>query len=158
MKEKPNFTLRPVTDDDGKFIMDLFEETSERTLGSLPLPPTSKRQMLEMQLHARETGWRASNPNGVFQLILVEGERAGQWYINEADDQITLIYAALTGRFRGRGLISYLTKELMGRADESGKPLSAHVETGNPAREIWLHLSFNVLSDDGVYHKLSYCQ
>ena len=156
MKEKPTFTLRPVTDDDREFIFDLFEETSERTFGALALAADSKRQLLEMQLKARESGWRASNPGGDFQLILVEGARAGLWYVNEADDEIMLIYAALTAPFRGQRIISYLTKELMAKADETGKRLSARVEAGNPAREIWSHLGFAVLSDNGVYCELRY--
>jgi len=155
METEPKFDLRPLTDDDSEFLKCLFAETNGQVFEGLQAE--QKSELMEMQLSARETGWRTSYPSGRFQLIVVESEAAGLWYTAENEDSLTLIYAALSRKYRGRGIVAALTRQWMMRVKEMGKPIEAHVEATNPAMAIWVHLGFKVISTSGVYTRLKYC-
>ena len=58
---------------------------------------------------------------------------------------------ALLPAFRGTGLGSQILSTLQSRARQSGKPLTIHVETNNPARRLYLRLGFEEQEAKGVY-------
>jgi predicted GNAT family acetyltransferase len=64
---------------------------------------------------------------------------------------------ALTPPYRGRGLGTRLLRGLIAEAEQSGRPLSLHVETHNPARRLYERLGFRPAGDSGeVYLRMEY--
>ena len=52
---------------------------------------------------------------------------------------------------RGRGIGTALVTELFAEADASGRSVSIHVETNNPARRLYERLGFQDVGEHGVY-------
>ncbi len=53
--------------------------------------------------------------------------------------------------FRGRGIGTALVTELFAEADASGRSVSIHVESNNPARRLYERLGFQDVGEHGVY-------
>jgi predicted GNAT family acetyltransferase len=53
--------------------------------------------------------------------------------------------------YRGKGIGTYLLNALISESEETGKPLSIHVERFNPALRLYWRLGFREVSDKGVY-------
>jgi ribosomal protein S18 acetylase RimI-like enzyme len=53
--------------------------------------------------------------------------------------------------FRGRGIGTALVTQLFAEADASGRSVSIHVESNNPARRLYVRLGFQGVGEHGVY-------
>jgi ribosomal protein S18 acetylase RimI-like enzyme len=58
---------------------------------------------------------------------------------------------ALAPPFRRRGIGTALLDALIAEAQASGRTLSIHVETNNPARRLYERLGFAKAGEHGVY-------
>jgi ribosomal protein S18 acetylase RimI-like enzyme len=58
---------------------------------------------------------------------------------------------ALLPEYRGMGIGTRLLRDLISESEESGKPLSIHVERFNPALRLYERLDFRTVEDKGVY-------
>jgi ribosomal protein S18 acetylase RimI-like enzyme len=84
-------------------------------------------------------------------VILVGGEPAGRLYVARWPEELRIVDIALLPAFRGRGIGTGLLRSLMEEADAADRPLTIHVEAGNPARSLYERLGFEVAEDRGVY-------
>ena len=144
-------TLRPVTDADRAFLVELYGSTREEELAQVEWDAGAKRAFVEQQFSAQDAHYRANYPGATLDVIEVDGERAGRLYVHRGPSDIRIMDIALAPAFRGRGIGTSLLRELMAEADASGRKLSIHVEMNNPARSLYDRLGFAPAGEHGVY-------
>jgi len=144
-------SLREVTDEDTPFILSLFANVRERELGMMPLGPDQRSAMIQMQFRAQKGSYLSAYPNASYHIICLDQSPIGNMTTNVGEDTITLIDIALLSAHRGKGIGTSLIRQLIEIAEQSGKSLRLHVESSNPARDLYLRLGFREVENDGVY-------
>jgi ribosomal protein S18 acetylase RimI-like enzyme len=104
-----------------------------------------------MQFSAQDRWYHEQMPQASYQLVLVDGERAGRLYVDRREDEIRIVDISLLPEHRGRGLGTTLLRELLAEADEAAKRITIHVERFNPALRLYERLGFAQIEDRGVY-------
>jgi ribosomal protein S18 acetylase RimI-like enzyme len=143
--------LRPVTDADRAFLLDVYASTREAELDLVDWDEATRRSFVEMQFEAQDRHYRAHYDNTTYDVVIVDGECAGRLYVGRWAEEIRIVDIALIPRFRGRGIGGGLLAALMAEADTAGKPLTIHVERENPALRLYRRLGFTVTRELDVY-------
>jgi ribosomal protein S18 acetylase RimI-like enzyme len=143
--------LRPATDADRGFLVDLYAGTREEELAHVGWDDAAKRAFIEHQFNAQDHHYRTHYPGATLDVIEVEGEPAGRLYVHRGKSDIRIMDIAVAPQFRGRGIGSTLLRDLIAEADASGRKLSIHVEMNNPARSLYDRLGFIPVGEHGVY-------
>ena len=143
--------LRPVSDADRAFLVELYGSTREQELDQIAWEPGSREAFVEQQFAAQDAHYRANYPGASLDVIDVDGVPAGRLYVHRGPSDIRIMDIALAPPFRGQGIGTSLLRDLMSEADSSGRKLSIHVEMNNPARSLYDRLGFSVAGEHGVY-------
>ena len=143
--------LRPVTDADRAFLIDLYGSVREPELAHLPWDDATKRAFVEHQYAAQDAHYRAHYKGATLDVIEVDGERVGRLYVHRGPSDIRIMDIAIAPAFRGRGLGTVLLERLADEARGSRRKLSIHVEANNPARGLYERLGFVQAGESGVY-------
>jgi ribosomal protein S18 acetylase RimI-like enzyme len=144
-------TLRPVTDADRAFLIELYGNTREDELAQVEWTPGAREAFVEQQFGAQDAHYRANYPGATLDVIEVDGAPAGRLYVHRGPRDIRIMDIALAPEFRGHGIGTALLQQLMAEADESGRKLSIHVEMNNPARTLYARLGFRPAGEHGIY-------
>ena len=143
--------LRPVDDADREFLVELYGSVREPELAEVPWHEATKRAFVEQQFTAQDAAYRGNYPGATLDVIEVDGEPAGRLYVHRGPSDIRIMDIALAPTFRGRGIGAELLRSLIAEAEKSGRKLSIHVETNNPARSLYERLGFRPAGEHGVY-------
>jgi len=143
--------LRPVDDADREFLVELYGSVREPELAALPWDDATKHAFVEQQFTAQDAAYRGNYPGATLDVIEVDGEPAGRLYVHRGPSDIRIMDIALAPAFRGRGIGTGLLRSLIDEAEKSGRKLSIHVETNNPARSLYERLGFRPAGEHGVY-------
>jgi ribosomal protein S18 acetylase RimI-like enzyme len=143
--------LRPVTDADRPFLVDLYSSVREPELAHVPWDDATKRAFVEHQLAAQDDHYRRHYPGASLDVVEVDGRPAGRLYVHRGPSDIRIMDVALSPAFRGGGIGTRLLRSLVEEAEASGRTLSIHVEANNPARALYARLGFRVAGESGVY-------
>lgn len=147
--------LRPADDADTAFFAALYASTREDELAPTPMTRAQKDMFLAQQFAAQTAHYARSRAGAAFNVVLVDGERAGRLILDEqGSGEIGIVDISLLPEHRGRGIGTRLLTPVLERADALGRPVAIHVERFNPARRLYLRLGFAVVSGDGVYDKM----
>ena len=117
----------------------------------MPWDKKQKDAFLRAQFDAQDHWYRENYIGASFDVVLVDGERAGRLYLNRGDSEIRIVDIALLPEHRGNGVGSALLRDLLAEADVAGKRVTIHVERLNPALRLYERLGFSVAEDKGVY-------
>ena len=143
--------LREVEENDFPFLLELYASTRADEMALVPWSDEEKRQFLTMQFHAQHTYYMEHYTEATFDLMLWQGQPIGRLYVEEWPTELRIIDIALLPAYRGRGAGTYFLKKLMQRAGAIGKGVSIHVETNNPAMELYRRLQFKKVGEHGLY-------
>jgi ribosomal protein S18 acetylase RimI-like enzyme len=143
--------LRPVSDADRAFLVELYGSTREDELDQISWAPGTRESFVEQQFSAQDAHYRANYPGATLDVIEVDGAPAGRLYVHRGPSDIRIMDIALAPGFRGRGIGTALLRALMDEADASRRKLSIHVEKNNPARTLYDRLGFEPAGEHGVY-------
>jgi ribosomal protein S18 acetylase RimI-like enzyme len=150
--------LRPVTEADRDFLVELYAGTREAELAQVDWDEATKHAFIEHQFSAQDEHYRSNYPGATLDVIEVEGERAGRLYVHRGEEDIRIMDIAVAPAFRGRGIGTALIEELMAEAASSGRSVSIHVELQNPARALYERLGFVPAGEHGVYVLMEWAQ
>jgi GNAT superfamily N-acetyltransferase len=147
--------LRPVGDADRAFLAHVYATTRADELAIRPWTDEQKAAFLAQQFEAQDAHYRRHYGDATFDVIEVDGEPAGRLYVHRGRREVCIVDIALTPPYRGRGLGTRLLRGLIAEAEQSGRPLSIHVEIHNPARRLYERLGFRPAGDSGeVYLRM----
>lgn len=148
--------LRPATAADGEHLLAVYASTRTAELDQVAWPPGQREWFERMQFDAQDHEYRRANPDGSFDVIEVDGRPAGRLYVDVRPGDVRIVDIALLPDFRGRGIGTTLIEELQDQASAAGRIVSIHVESHNPARELYARLGFEVAADLGVYLRMEW--
>ena len=143
--------LRPVAEGDRDFLVGLYGSVRQSELAHVPWDAAARRTFVEQQFAAQDAHYREHYPGATLDVIEVDRVRAGRLYVHGGPSDIRIMDIALAPRFRRRGIGSGLLRSLIAEADASGRKLSIHVESNNPARRLYERLGFRPAGEHGVY-------
>jgi ribosomal protein S18 acetylase RimI-like enzyme len=143
--------LRPVTAADRAFLVELYASVREPELARAPWDAATVRAFVEHQYAAQDAHYREHYPGATFDVVEVDGERAGRLFVHRGASDIRIMDIALLPAFRGRGLGTRLLHTLIEEAERGARKLSIHVEADNPARALYTRLGFRPVGEHGVY-------
>jgi ribosomal protein S18 acetylase RimI-like enzyme len=148
--------LRPGSDADRAFLVELYGSTREEELDQIAWEPGAREAFVDQQFTAQDAHYRANYPGATLDVIELDGKRAGRLYVHRGRRDIRIMDIALAPGFRGRGVGTGLLRSLIGEAQESGRTLSIHVEANNPARALYERLGFRRAGEHGVYMRMEW--
>jgi len=148
-----SITLRRVTVDDEAFLLHLFGTTREEFKF---LNSTELDALLAMQFNLRQQQYRNGYPGGEDSLIIADGQPIGRIFINEDEDELTLVDVALLPEHRNQGIGSFLIDQLLVRAAAAKKSVRLHVFHSSPARRLYERLDFAETGRDSMYIEMRY--
>ena len=140
----PAVTTRPVDSADTPFLMDVFAHGGDVPAWLYATDPN----LLQFQFTAQRAAYDAHFPGAAHEIILVDGEPAGQAWWTEVADEIRILDIALLPRFRRLGAGTTVYRRLLARARETNKPVRASVGRLNrPSLAFHLRLGFTVTGE-----------
>ena len=149
-------TLRPRDQADEGFLLALYASTRAGELDQVGWAPGEREAFVAMQFAAQDAEYRRANPSGRFDIIEVDGVRAGRLYLDRRPNQLRVVDLALLPAYRNRGIGTALLKELQASAATDEMCLTVHVEATNRAARLYERLGFAVVADLGVYRLLEW--
>jgi ribosomal protein S18 acetylase RimI-like enzyme len=144
-------SVRPVTENDRQFLLDVYASTRAAELEALPWAPTEKDAFVRMQFDAQDAHYRREFPDADYSVVVVDGKAAGRISVDRSARVVTFLDIALLPAYRGRGIGTALTAELLAEARESGRPVRLHVDPTSEARRLYERLGFVLVEDLGMH-------
>jgi ribosomal protein S18 acetylase RimI-like enzyme len=135
-------SLRPITDADLGFLLQLYATTRADELAQVPWTDEQKAAFVVQQFEAQHAWWQEHYAGARFDLVLVDGDPAGRLYVDVWAREIRIVDIALMPAYRGSGIGTMLLRRVFAEGDAAGKPVSIHVEVFNPARRLYDRLGF----------------
>ena len=148
--------LRPVTEGDREFLVELYATVREPELAHVPWDDAMRHAFIEHQFSAQDGHYRKHYPGATLDVIELDGLRAGRLYVHRGARDIRIMDIALMPELRGQGIGSDLLRSLIAEAQASCRALSIHVEHNNPARRLYERLGFRPAGEHGVYVLMVY--
>lgn len=145
-------TLRQHTQDDIPFMQALYRATREHELALTNFSSEQKAAFADQQFSAQYRHYTHHYCTDAFNIVEVEGKRAGRFFVDYWDNQIRVVDIALTEEHRNAGLGTYLFNQLFDEARVAGLPVTIDVEQNNRARRLYERLGFVLKSQpDDIY-------
>lgn len=152
----PDLSLRPVTDEDRPFLLELYAGTREQELSVVDWTREQKFAFCAMQYQAQDVFYRENYPGAELMVILADGERAGRLFVHRRPREIRLMDIAIATSYRNRGIGTVYLNRLIAEATEACLPLTIHVEQMNPAMRLYERLGFRKVGENSVYYLMEY--
>ena len=144
--------LRLVEEKDDSFIEAVYRSTREDELKLTNWTELQKKAFIIMQLMAQLADYKKHFPGAAYQLIIFKKQPAGRFYTWENNSEIRVLDITLLPLFRGKGIGTYLLKELIKRSNSVKKKISLHVEQANPALQLYQRVGFIHINNYGRYY------
>jgi ribosomal protein S18 acetylase RimI-like enzyme len=137
--------------EDGELLFRVYASTREDELRPVPWSDVEKEVFLRSQFEAQDRWWHENYADTSWEVIEMDGEAAGRLYVSRWPGEIRIVDIALLPAFRGRGVGTSLLRGLFEEANQSGRPVTIHVEMNNRARGLYERLGFRPVAERGVY-------
>ena len=144
--------LRPVEEKDDSFIEEVYGSTRQDELNLTNWPEQQKKAFIIMQSMAQLAEYKKNYPGAAYEIIIYKKKQAGRFYTWENDNEIRLIDITLLPLFRGKGIGTFLLKELIKKSNSVQKKISLHVDPVNPALQLYWRLGFIHIKNNGRHY------
>jgi GNAT superfamily N-acetyltransferase len=149
--------LRPVTENDDKFLLSIYASTRNDELSQAEWQEGQREMFLRWQFDLQRKEYDARFPNAAYHVIFVDQLPAGRIWVGTDGEQIRLLDIALLPEFQNRGVGTALLRRLMDQALKSGKVLRHMVFVlNNDAHRFYERLGFTVIEDLGAYKHMEW--
>jgi len=143
--------LRPAVAEDRDFLVGLYGSTREAELSQVAWAPGQREAFVRMQFDAQDRDYRGRNPQASFDVVEVDGARAGRLIVDRRDSEIRVLDISLLPELRGAGIGTGLIRSVQDEAAATGRPLTLHVEIHSPAVTLYARLGFEPVSELGIH-------
>ena len=145
------YLLRPETEDDIVFLMQLYATTRMDELAQTGWSADQKWGFIAQQFELQRVHYRTHYTGTAFDVIEHEGLPAGRLYLQEVSGQLRIIDIVLMPEWRGKGVGTAILEALKDTGRKLGKDIDIFVEKFNPALAWYRRLGFQEFSDAEVY-------
>jgi ribosomal protein S18 acetylase RimI-like enzyme len=150
------FLLRPETDDDLPFLMQLFASTRADELAIVPWSEEQKRAFLIQQFGAQRKHYRSFLADTSYDVLERDGVPVGRLYLNERRTRAHIVDIVLMPGSRGKGVGTAIITALQDYARARGKGVDIFVERNNPARSLYDRMAFKVIREEDIYLEMDW--
>ena len=133
--------VRPEQPQDEGFLFELYASTRQEELDAWGWPPEMRNAFLTMQFKASQ-GYHTAFPDAEFQIVLLNGTKAGRLIVHRTREELHLVDIALLPQYRNAGIGSALLQRVFGEAAATNKPVHLKVLKGNRAERFYQRLGF----------------
>lgn len=151
----PVIDRRPATEDDHEFLFAVFRSALLPGDPLAMLPESESEPLLRAEFDAREETLRNDYVLADFDVLIVDGEPAGNLYVDRGDDEFVVIDISLLPRFRNRGIGTAVIGRLVEEAGRLVLPVRARVQHESPTSAFWRRLGFEQVGDDGSFYGIA---
>jgi GNAT superfamily N-acetyltransferase len=152
--------LRPIGEGDSEVLCRIYAETRTEEMKKVPhWSPEMVNAFLKSQFELQHEYYQKNYVGGYFWMIEKQGQSIGRLYLHPdfQNRGVRIIDIALLPVWRNRGIGQCILKDVMSAAAALNRPLTIHVESFNPAMQLYKKLGFKKISEtNGVYHLLEW--
>ena len=148
--------LRPETDGDLPFLMQVFASTRADELALAPWTPDQKRAFLVHQFGAQRLHYRTYYPDASFGVLERHGSAIGRLYVDERQTRVHILDIALIPEARGGGIGTAILSAIQDHARIQGKGVDIFVERINPAKSLYDRMGFKVVREEEIYLEMDW--
>lgn len=149
-------SLRLATPADTEFLVAVYAATRMEELAVTGWSDEQKAEFCQMQFTAQDSHYRQHYPTAEYSVIEVSEIPIGRLYVDRWTREIRIMDIAILPEHRGNGIGTRLLAGLQREAAETGRCLSIHVESFNPALRLYERLGFQMTEDKGVYQLMEW--
>ena len=154
--QSTGLALRPETDDDLPFLMQVFASTRTDELALMPWTLDQKQTFLVHQFGAQRYHYRTYFPDAAFDVVERNGRAIGRLYVDERQTRIHIVDIALMPESRGTGIGTALLSAIQDYAATRGKGVDIFVERMNPAKTLYDRMGFKVIREEEIYLEMDW--
>jgi ribosomal protein S18 acetylase RimI-like enzyme len=152
-----SISLRPTRSEDEAFLYQLYKLSRVEEFSAAGLIGAQFDLIMQMQYAARKASYESNYPGAQHDIIVVDGEDAGQIWVFRDDIQHRVIDISIAGPFQNQGIGAAVMRELIAQAKEAGLPLRCSVATNNPGSlRFHRRLGFRITSENQMYYQLEH--
>ncbi|WP_031530238.1 GNAT family N-acetyltransferase [Dyadobacter crusticola] len=156
----PDLTLRRIARQDMPSLLTMYASTRQHEMDNLPeWSESMKAEFIKNQFEAQHEYYQKNYSGADFWVICKNNSDAGRLYMHK-DFQgrgIRIIDITLLPSYRNLGIGTSILRDLMLLSGQLKRPLSIHVESFNPAKNLYNRLGFKKISEtNGVYHLMEW--
>jgi GNAT superfamily N-acetyltransferase len=149
--ELSNITLRPAGPDDYEFLVEVYSSTRAEELALVPWNNEQRDAFIRSQFNAQQEHYLKTYPAATHDIIVSNGRPVGRLYVARLDHEIRIIDITLLPAERNVGIGSYLIKQLLDDAKQTGKITRIYVEEFNPSLRLFQRLGFSPSEQHGIH-------
>jgi ribosomal protein S18 acetylase RimI-like enzyme len=149
-------TLRPATDDDQEFLLEVYKSSRGDDLRELGWGEDRVGEFLEMQYEAHQNFVRDDHKAAEDQIVLLEGIAVGHLCIERRPHEIRLVDLALLQKHRNRGVGTLLVQQVQEQSAAAKRPLRLQVIRFNRAAGLFERLGFRRTSETGTHFQMEW--
>lgn len=149
-------SLRPETDADLPFLMQVFASTRAEEMALVPWTVDEKRAFLVHQFSAQRKHYRTYFPDAAYDVLERDGAPIGRLYVDERQTRVHIIDISLIPDRRGGGVGTAVLGALQDYARTRGKGVDIFVERINPAKSLYDRMGFTVIREEEIYLEMDW--
>lgn len=158
--EIENITHRDIQESDLSILCKIYGSTrTEELENGTDWSDEQKNIFIEHQFSAQHEYYQKNYLGAKFYIIEKENTTVGRLYIDFFFEQkgVRIIDITLLPQWRGKNIGSSILKEIIQKAALANRNITIHVESFNPAMELYKRLGFKKISEtNGVYHLMEW--
>ena len=144
-------TLRPVSQDDEGFLFQLSSQSRIDEMSAREWDPKQQAFFLRMQFNAQQRFYQVEYADADYRIILLDQQPVGWIVIARREDAMLLVDLALLPEQRNAGIGTWLLREMMAEATQTGKPIHLQVTKFNAAIRLYERLEFAKIGETGSH-------
>jgi ribosomal protein S18 acetylase RimI-like enzyme len=151
-----SITLRPATEDDQEFLLELYKSSRGDDLRGLGWSEDRVSEFLEMQYEAHRKFLDNDHPGVDDQIILSDGAPVGHLAVEPRPEEIRLVDLSLVSASRNQGTGTLLIQELQTQSTAAQRPLRLQLIRFNRAVGLFERLGFRRTSETGTHFQMEW--
>jgi len=141
---------------DIEFLYQVYASTRADEMALVDWTAEQKEAFIRMQFNAQREHYQTHYPKASNQIIQQEGVSIGRLIVERSQDPLLLIDIALLPEYRRTGIGTTLIRDLMDEAARLNWSIILHVESFNPAMNLYNRLGFIKVAEQGIYHEMKW--
>lgn len=158
--ETKDIVLRDIQENDLPVLCEIYGSTrTEELERGTNWNDEQKKYFIEQQFFAQHEYYQKNYIGAKFYIIEKKGFTIGRLYIDFFFEKkgIRIIDITLLPNWRKKNIGSAILEEIIKKAAQKNMVVTIHVESFNPAMNLYKRLGFNKISEtNGVYHLMEW--